>query len=115
VVPKASIAVTRNLDYDFVNGSTEGEEPYKTSKQVVVSLYLERFGCFVFLPTKFQVLADADLHLQVYLRSTTHLIPPPRISSDRRSMQVSKSLEAARPSSVKTPILSGTVNASADR
>jgi uridine phosphorylase len=33
VVPKASIAVTRNLDYDFVNGSIE-EEPYKTSKQV---------------------------------------------------------------------------------
>jgi uridine phosphorylase len=39
VVPKASVAVTRNLDYDFVNGSTE-EEPYRISQQVLSSYSL---------------------------------------------------------------------------
>ncbi|KAI0638742.1 purine and uridine phosphorylase [Trametes polyzona] len=34
VVPKASIAVTRNYDFDFVNGGQPGELPYRTSKPV---------------------------------------------------------------------------------
>ncbi|TCD60718.1 hypothetical protein EIP91_009639 [Steccherinum ochraceum] len=34
VVPKASIAVNRNYDFDFVNDSTEQEDPYKISKAV---------------------------------------------------------------------------------
>jgi len=33
VIPKASVAVTRNLDYDFVKGSSQ-EPPYRISKSV---------------------------------------------------------------------------------
>lgn len=35
VAPKASIAVTRNYDFDFVHGKSE-EQPYRTSKPVCV-------------------------------------------------------------------------------
>jgi hypothetical protein len=46
VVPKASIAVTRNLDCDFINGSTE-DEPYRISKQVLLSRSLYVVDKFV--------------------------------------------------------------------
>ncbi|KAI0353249.1 purine and uridine phosphorylase [Trametes cingulata] len=69
VVPKASIAVTRNYDFDFVTGHSE-EQPYRTSKPVF---------------------ADSDLHRAVV-----------------------DSLNRTRPSSVATPIVDHTLNASAD-
>lgn len=34
IIPKSSIAVNRNYDFDFVSGSTQGEQPYRTSKPV---------------------------------------------------------------------------------
>lgn len=36
VIPKASVAVTRNYDYDFISGSSQ-ESPYRISKPVRLS------------------------------------------------------------------------------
>ncbi|KAH8091387.1 purine and uridine phosphorylase [Cristinia sonorae] len=40
VVPKASIAVNRNYDFDFVNGSSNQEDPYRVSKPVAADVEL---------------------------------------------------------------------------
>lgn len=45
VVPRASVAVTRNYDFDFVTGNPQ-ECPYNISKPVDVSVLLQIFSFF---------------------------------------------------------------------
>ncbi|KAF5391233.1 hypothetical protein D9757_003035 [Collybiopsis confluens] len=85
VVPKACVAITRNLDFDFGN-SQQDEKPYFISKPVV-----------------------DDLHLHQIVRSS--LAFPPVSST---LPKVISALENARPPGDKTSIVGDKVNASAD-
>lgn len=59
VVPKASIAITRNYDFDFIKGDSS-ELPYRISKPVS---FLGLPGNLVLTTT--QVNADPELHRTV--------------------------------------------------
>ncbi|CAL1697176.1 unnamed protein product [Somion occarium] len=59
VVPSGSIAVNRNYDYDFVNGSLPNEQPYRFSRRV-----------------------NVDAELQSAVRSALEKTQPPTIQTD---------------------------------
>jgi hypothetical protein len=70
VVPKSSVAVERNLDYNFVSPEECAEQPYRISKpasrfsfQTLLASLSFTFGRFVFSLSK--VPADLELHSQV--------------------------------------------------
>lgn len=64
-MPKASIAVTRNYDFDFVNGQSD-DVPYRTSKPVRLLLLISNRHAANLL----QVFADAIVHDAVSFSST---------------------------------------------
>ncbi|KIJ33033.1 hypothetical protein M422DRAFT_52594 [Sphaerobolus stellatus SS14] len=64
VVPKASVAVSRNYDFDFTNSDTQSEEPYHISKPV--SADLELHDSIVrslqgFIPEGLNILVKGDI------------------------------------------------------
>jgi hypothetical protein len=63
VIPKASIAVTRNYDFDLTTGNSQ-ECPYKISKPVRGLVRVTDFSILRTIVT-IQVSADPDLHLAV--------------------------------------------------
>ncbi|KAI0716130.1 purine and uridine phosphorylase [Cerioporus squamosus] len=95
VVPKGSIAVTRNYDFDFVGRNPRPdatEEPYRTSKPVRSQLRASRVGSSsTNWPMPSKVMSDPILHDALV-----------------------KALKATRPPDIATPIVDHTLNASAD-
>ena len=68
-VPKGSIAVTRNFDYDFVSGNSQ-EQPYRLSKPVRPQLLTPEL---LRVTAASQVMADPILHDAVRFTTSTSL------------------------------------------
>lgn len=107
VVPGASVAVTRNVDFDFVSGGSV-EPAYRISKPVGTAScplhYFSPTNLFRSMQTWSCIMrfVDVDALLAYY------------INTDKLD-QLQKALTMAKPAKSDVKILAGTVNASADR
>jgi hypothetical protein len=103
-VPKSCVAVTRNVDYNFLDPSESDGPAYRISKSVREKLWLVA----IFHTPYSQVSADPELELKVTIFCCLL-----RRAHDYFLCQLQASLRALAPSGA--PILTGKVNASADR
>lgn len=106
VIPKASVAVSRNVDFDFLNPADCRELPYRISRPVS-TVHYDLFLSLVSPGTCRPSLASRG---SSYTYTNVDCI-----SYSKIHYQVHKALEAMKPAGVTSKILAGTVNASADR